>query len=382
LVTTHSVDVGKTRSFGYERYLKKHIPFAVGLLVLGVVLLVLTASKDYSDRRGVIGGIGLVLGSLCFIAYALHRQSVPGRPIVELSPAGILYRLMGLREVLIPWPEILGVSSVDIWRRVRFRDVTVVLVSRAFFDATFGATSYLKRGPGWGYYFIAKGDVVQIAFHHELLTIPADELRAEVEERWRAFSGHPDAALRPQVSSSRRSVRLFAGWRPPVAVKRIAVAALITAAVPALYFWRWPMAWLTFPDFPDTVESHYLGEQLDRAGVRARLADGRMTTLGRLTVSHVGSTSCTREIVRDEKADGWFPVYVASAYCTSDLKDLSGTPAVGIFKLVSKTFSYGDWQGKPQPYKAIVSLSLDMDEADIKLCELGVCAGAASPARR
>jgi hypothetical protein len=77
---------------------------------------------------------------------------------------------------------------------VAFTGVTVVLVTQAFYDQHIHVDSWLLRGPNWHNFFIPKGSMMQVAFHHDALAAPAAELRTAIETRWRAFGGAPATA--------------------------------------------------------------------------------------------------------------------------------------------------------------------------------------------
>jgi len=123
-----------------------------------------------------------------------------------LSPAGIRYRIAGAKEFLIPWREIQGVDTVDVqagywsmlwstrtlrYNTIIFRGVTVVLVPKQFYDSRIHVGSFFLRGPGWKANFIPKGAQVQVALHHELVSVEPRALREAVEARWLAFRDQP-----------------------------------------------------------------------------------------------------------------------------------------------------------------------------------------------
>jgi hypothetical protein len=123
--------------------------------------------------------------------YGLSRWLSP-QPMLTLSPAGLRLHIDFVKTVLIPWHAIQGVDSIDISGRVGRHDVflpgvTVVLVTRAFYDRHIHVRSWFLRGPGWDTNFVAKGDMMQVALQHEALPATAAELRAAVEARWTAF---------------------------------------------------------------------------------------------------------------------------------------------------------------------------------------------------
>ena len=115
----------------------------------------------------VPAGIGL-------IAAALWRRRRPGRPLFVLSPRGVHFRL-GPEYVLVPWREIQSIDSVDVssWNfsigrpgTITFRDVTVILVPREFYESHI-LLPFWRRGPAWRATFIPKGGMIQFALHHE-----------------------------------------------------------------------------------------------------------------------------------------------------------------------------------------------------------------------
>jgi hypothetical protein len=142
-------------------------------------------------------GLTLAVGAPCAL-YGFSRWRHP-KPMLTLSPTGLRLHMEFVKTVLIPWREIHGVDSIDISGRVGGRDaylpdVTVVLVTRAFYDRYIHVTSWLLRGPAWHMNFIPKGDMMQVALHHEIMSATAAELRAAVEARWSAFRDAKPAA--------------------------------------------------------------------------------------------------------------------------------------------------------------------------------------------
>ena len=85
------------------------------------------------------------------------------------------------------------------------RDVTVVLLSKQFYDSRIFVRSFLLRGPGWNANFIPKGSLVQMALHHELVSVEPQALREAVEARWQAFRDQPVPTKPsvPQVPAAR-----------------------------------------------------------------------------------------------------------------------------------------------------------------------------------
>ncbi len=190
------------------------LPTGLLLILIGLSLLVLA---DAADKPMGLDGLIMIpvclLTGVAVLAYALWTLSRSGKPIYALSPAGILYRVPSNRTFLIPWSEIRAVESITIasrqfnpvslfqsghllYRMSMFHDVTVVTVSKAFYDAHIHVSSFFRRGPGWKATFIPHGEQVQVALHHYLASVEPSEMRQAVEARWRAFheqTGHGSA---------------------------------------------------------------------------------------------------------------------------------------------------------------------------------------------
>ena len=370
------VDVRQTRTFSTENYLVKQVPIAIGLILFSLLVMALASdSSDAGDKPYLIGWMLIAL-SLGYIGYAFHRRARPKKPLIELSPDGILYRIFGDKEFRIPWSEVksLGLADINLRRGASIRDVTVANVSQGFFEATVPIRSWWKRGPGWRYVFIPNGDTVQIAFHHDVLSVPADELWNEIETRWRAFSGHPNIPLlaTPRVPRSRK---WFGGWTLSPAVRRVGAAAAALLAVPAIYVWHWPVVWFSLPDVPPGSATAYLQEMLDRNGVQARLAGRSVSVLRRSDVAGTGLARCVADIARDpDRGGSLLPYFAGRTLCTVPLFTTGGVAAVAIFELVIHTTQSPDWEGKLQAYRSLATTTLDENEVDAALCRLGSCA--------
>lgn len=371
------IDVNATRIFGTEKYLFRQIPWALGFMALAVLVLFLAWGGDSSDdTEAKVAALIILVAGLAYIVFAFHRRDMPGKPMLELSPAGILFRIAKDKELNIPWSEVRGLTLVDVkgHKGHVFRDITAALVSQEFFDTCNPVKSWWGKGPGWRYHFDTRDDgTVQIAFHHDLLTVPPDELWREIEARWRAFSGSPSAPLlaTPRIVPERGWIF---GWKPTQLQRRAGLTALAVAAVAALYFWQYLHAWITFPDFNREIDTYYLTEALNRTGIYARVPGKGVVVLRRGDFSGMGFPRCKTHIERDPERSGLTPAYTALAICATDLQHSSGAPVLTIFKLTGQTFTSKDWQDKPVEYKAIWPAEMSTEEADARLCELGSCA--------
>jgi len=199
-------DIHQTLEFRSTTAVVRLLPTGLLLIFLGLLIYALV---DLDREPWTIIGIVLcwVLGA-GLVGFTLWRRSNPGRPLFTLSPAGIHYRIPMVKEVLIPWREIQAIGTNDVeatyWSFFQFgeiatrnlmvlRDVTVVLLSKSFYDRRVFVDSAFLRGPGWSANFIPKGSQVQMALHHELVSVEPRALREAVEARWLAFRDTPAA---------------------------------------------------------------------------------------------------------------------------------------------------------------------------------------------
>jgi hypothetical protein len=202
-------DIHQILEYRADTAIGRLLPTGLFLLFLGLLSLVVLRADPPSGRDFaefvLAAGILLTVGP-GVIALALFRRANRGKPIFVLSPLGIHYRIPWVKEFLIPWREIRGVDT--------FSNVTVILVSRPFYNARIFVDSYFLRGPGWGNNFIPKGDLVQVALHHELVSVEPRALREAVEARWQAFRNQPPAAASPAADESgSKAANVPAGWR-------------------------------------------------------------------------------------------------------------------------------------------------------------------------
>lgn len=231
-------DVHQTLEYRLDAELAAWLP--IGLLsgFCGLFLFALK-SPDLPPPGETLGAAAAVAVGIGITALAIRRRFRRGKPVYVLSPEGVHIRWSSwTKETFIPWREVRGVDSIDItvWHwltrtphHLHYHDVTVVLVSRQFYQANIHLDSLLLRGPYWHQTsFIAKGDLVQCALHAEAVSAEPRLLREAVEARWRAFGGAPDrpkasvpvvyAARRPEETAAADAPagrRVVAAGRPP-----------------------------------------------------------------------------------------------------------------------------------------------------------------------
>lgn len=193
-----AIDVNAVKAFGTEQYVFKRRPLMIGIVLVGVGLIALSRTSDTRSLEGVVLGSLFAAFGLFALARAYYRQAHPLKPVLELSAEGILLRIKQDKEFRIPWAEVQDLGQADIkGKGFLYRDVTVALVSQFFFDANVPLNSSYARSSLWRYFFLPKGDLVQVALHHDILSVSADALWAEIDARWRAFRGEPRMFGRP-----------------------------------------------------------------------------------------------------------------------------------------------------------------------------------------
>ena len=184
------------------------LPTGLLLIFLGLFLYaIVDLDRDPSTFGGIV--LSLIIG-IALTGFTLWRRWHHGKPVFTLSPDGIRYRIPFIKQVLIPWHEIQGVDTIDIeagywsilWstHSLRYntfilRDVTVILLPQRFYQQHLHINSFLLRGPAWKANFIPKGELMQMALHHEYVSVEPRALREAVETRWRAFREKPAATL-------------------------------------------------------------------------------------------------------------------------------------------------------------------------------------------
>jgi hypothetical protein len=193
------VNVHKTVGYRHDRLFLAHIPMA---LLLGLLGLTMFAFSERNTAGHFLAASILIAACIAWIVYAFYRRAHPSKPVIELSPLGLLFRIPGVKEVRIPWREISAIETMDTRmffpslvrpRFLHYRNVTAIRVSRAFYDRKIHVASAFMRGPGWGNVFFPEEKSARVALHHEALDVPPQDLRREVEARWKAFGPQSSA---------------------------------------------------------------------------------------------------------------------------------------------------------------------------------------------
>lgn len=191
-------DVNQTLAYGGQKMGRQFLRLGVVAVAVCGVWIWLGPNNSF-DWMAAAAGIAL---GIPLTIYGLVKWLAPPTPALVISPQGIRQYLDFVRTIDIPWHEVRGVDSVEISGKVgrdyhHLQNVTVVLVTRHFYDRHIHVGSWFMRGPAWHMLYIPKGEMVQVALHHEMLEASAAELREAVEARWKAFRD-----VRPKTESA------------------------------------------------------------------------------------------------------------------------------------------------------------------------------------
>lgn len=168
------------------------------LALLVFVLMIVVLYVADSDRDRIIAGVVLLCSILWIVVEAISLYQ--NKPMLVLTPDGLAFKLEWVRYFLIPWHQVRSVDTADVEgydfvAKVPqlYQGVTVIRVSRDFYEKHLNPGSFLLQGPGWENLFQDKGDEVQMVLHHSMLPdVTGPQLRQEVETRWKAFRGNPE----------------------------------------------------------------------------------------------------------------------------------------------------------------------------------------------
>jgi hypothetical protein len=196
------------------------------LIALGVLVAVAEGMRTWSYPRKVLdyrgrpdppvntGAWMIVIGSIGWIAFALYRHVTAG-PMLTLSPAGIAYRGGWMKGLLIPWHEIQGVDGIEVigpsGYPLRNDNMTVVLVSRAFYERHILSRRPFMPVPGWDRLFTPKGELVQVLLPYEWFVVDPRHIREPVEARWKAFRDAQKSSM-PSVGGDRQARQVYGTW--------------------------------------------------------------------------------------------------------------------------------------------------------------------------
>ena len=200
----------------------------LSLIALGVLVAVAKGMRTWSYPRNVLDYRGrpdppantaawmIIIGSIGWIAFALYRHFVPARPLLTLSPAGIAHHGGWMKGLLIPWHEIQGVDGLEVvgpsGYPLRNDKITVVLVSRAFYERHILSRRPFMPVPNWDRLFTPKGELVQVLLPYEWFSIEPWHIREPVEARWKAFRDAQTSSVPPVDGSNPQTRQVYGSW--------------------------------------------------------------------------------------------------------------------------------------------------------------------------
>ncbi|MFN3868916.1 MAG: hypothetical protein ACK4MF_07625 [Hyphomicrobiaceae bacterium] len=174
-------DIRRTLEYGYSHdQAQKMMPFALGAVALGLVMLV---PLDGAERsKNVALGLLVVAAALVVVGVVVWRRLQPNEAYIVVSERGVLFKLVSDR--IIPWDEIRAVDRdlVSAPRDFLATKVVRLTVSERFFEN-------LKRGKIFYSTTARDGDPAHIYLAYDL-KVPHDELYSAICRRWRAYSRH------------------------------------------------------------------------------------------------------------------------------------------------------------------------------------------------
>lgn len=185
-------DPQRTLAFGRQKIGQRFFLIGAIALLAGIVFI----NFGGSERKLIFTGYLCVVLGFALCMYEMHRHFHPGKPVLSLAPDGVRYNIEWVKEIRIPWHEIKALRRINVTDTTRrslfpatFANVTALVVTSEFYDRAIHVNNLLMRGPGWGNIFIPdeRNKVMQMALHHEILPVTADELYAALETRWQAF---------------------------------------------------------------------------------------------------------------------------------------------------------------------------------------------------
>ena len=231
-------DVSETLDYRTDALLAEGLPFALFFVLLGLVSFALMETKA---ERLLAGGGALAIG-IGIIAYGLYRNRTPSAPLFSLSPQGVTFRYPRMQQFTLAWQDVEAIDVVDVAtffpssvlpRRISYKHVTALRVTRALYETTILEPSQAKGGPVWGLYFVVGDDHVQVALHHEMVGAERAALRRAVEARWAAFHAKPEASVFGSGAQAQQSPTVVRGPSQPMTLGRgvrlVQIAALLSA---------------------------------------------------------------------------------------------------------------------------------------------------------
>lgn len=198
--------------------------FVVVAFIIGIVVAVFGGSLGSTvgtvgatrwsmlvDPPANVFGWMLIYLGIGWIAVAVFRHFRPARPLLMLTPAGILFHRSWLPELFIPWQDIHGVGPFDPGGRIatNTRAITV-LVTKNFYEQQIAPKRSFFAPPGSEYMFQPEGEMMQMVLNSAQATVDIADYRVPIELRWKAFLDQPRRT--PQSASALTTGVVYGRW--------------------------------------------------------------------------------------------------------------------------------------------------------------------------
>jgi len=198
--------------------------FVVVAFIIGIVVAVFGGSLGSTvgtvgatrwsmlvDPPANVFGWMLIYLGIGWIAFAAFRHFHPARPLLMLTPAGILFHRSWLRELFIPWQDIHGVGPSDSGGRIvtNSRAITV-LVTKDFHEQQIAPKRSFFAPPGSEYMFKPEGEMMQMVLNSAQAAVDVADYRVPIEMRWKAFLDQPRRT--PPSASPLTTAVVYGRW--------------------------------------------------------------------------------------------------------------------------------------------------------------------------
>ncbi len=186
----------------------------------------------------VFGWMMIYLG-LGWIVFAVFRHFRPARPILMLTPAGIMFHRSWLPDLFILWQDVRGVGPFEPGGRPAANpQVITVLVTEEFYQQRIAPKRRFFAPPGSEFMFQPAGEMVQVVLNSAEVAVAIPDYRIPIETRWKAFRDQPRSTVPPVGPLASRVVHgrwsIDGSWRQRIRFLSPLVV-MVAAVVHALF---------------------------------------------------------------------------------------------------------------------------------------------------
>ncbi|MFN8831048.1 MAG: hypothetical protein ACK50Q_12690 [Labrys sp. (in: a-proteobacteria)] len=387
-MASSQVDVNRILSFRLKDVLRGNTFAGLLFAALGAFVLIVPPA-DQRDWEGVLAGTVVLAVGLSILIVPRLKVQRNEQIVAEFSPAGVMMGIQNStrQRFLVPWDEVIEITQISFTRRIvttfatYFREPAIT-VSRDFFDREIDV-EVKGRGPFWDHHvhMLPRDEGVRLALLHNEFNMSRRQLRAEIEERWRAFSTHP-GAKRPAAAERDPLSVIDRLWDSATATAggSIAVKAVaILIGILVVYFSHYILAYVGMAKLNEAQIRVYAGDLLKAGNLPGSIDDGPITMLTPALISSVTSGSCEPSIRRDLANSGFLPRYMEHHACRAALVTADRRPAKAVFDLI--VVEYEQVLGvdattgveKLGTYRALTAVTPPPDDVRLRLCADGGC---------